>query len=323
MQTNGQILKMAGLLPDVSLEQCNMAAASSDVFTPFCGTPTQPDPEIISSEPDKVIDLLGLDDPRCSRAEQLEFGQDLINMHNRMGSGSWPVGCHDDIPETYLAHHGRHTMTYYVERDSFASHHKQTVSDFSEIKIPHTLSPGSKLDCALKLCVETYRPANCALLEVTDRQSADVIIIGKRIPGSTIGFAYFNDGTCHDVVTCNIDNDYRTDLVGLTRLLAHELGHNNNLQHTFSNQNSHRGIMSYRGTTSYYGFSTGRSTTLPRDPAWKQLVSFYGEGMIPLANDRPEPEPVPESGKVGEIIFNDGRRYEVHGSDSDPGGVWS
>lgn len=352
VQTTAQILKMAGRLPGVPLADIGQdivqaAVDGQDVPPPTCGHPQQADPELAHLDPedektqDRVIKALGLEDPRTTKEERRDFAKGILQGHKRLmkmetasGRGSWPEGCHDN-QDSPMEHQGRHAFTVYVDRGSFASHHKREVTEQELEGLLETKLWGTReeiwdrwagkdiLTITLDLCIEALRRAGVAMILVDKKGDSNVILQGRRIPGSTIGYAYFNDATCGDVVTCNIDNDYRTNLFGLARLVLHELGHNNNLQHTFSGQSRHKGIMSYTGTRLFYGFSTGKAPhVLPKDPAWTQLNRFYGTDQeIPL-KDAPAPPPPPDGqDPVGTLTMTDGTVYDIYpkGVRPDPG----
>lgn len=335
MQTSAQILKMRGELPDVELKDIrkgivNRMVESRPVFESYCGHPDLPDPEIAAADPDTIRRELGITDGRCSKDEQTEYAQAIAQAHERLGragAGSWPTGCHDSLEPTIVKHVGNHACTMYVERQSFASHHKRTVS---KEELDLLAEPGlwgtqdevyakyqgkSVLDIAVDLCVETYRRVGVAIVEVFTGKDGEhnIHVRGKNIPGSTIGFAYFNDGTCSDHVTCNIDNSYRPNLIGLTRLLCHELGHNMNLQHTFAGERTHKGIMGYVGTRLYYGFSEGSEQGLPRDPSHRSLERFFGNVVLERvgtpAPEPPKPPTTPSTGTLPDRLVINGRTY--------------
>lgn len=153
------------------------------------------------------------------------------------------------------------------------------------------------LDVAyLGLVRESYRLVGLAMLEKHDGPTGkhQMHIKSVFIPGSTIGVGWFPDGSCSDHVNQHIDNSYRPGLMGTAKLGCHECGHCVGLEHEFSNQNYHRGVMSYNPPSLFYGFSTGKSPhTLPRDPSLDKLIAMYSGKPNPPLIDEPGPIPVP------------------------------
>ena len=121
-------------------------------------------------------------------------------------------------------------------------------------------------DISTWLAIESTRRIGCLMIENDDGASGKHNIHEKMIsiPGSTSGYAYFNDATCNDHVTSNIDSTLTYSLGRLTGLRTHEFGHNQNAQHQFSNpQSRHRSIMSYsQDNTPFQGYR------LAVDPYW-------------------------------------------------------
>jgi hypothetical protein len=319
VQTDAQLLKAFGHMPNVPVDDIPDAAALVDPTTAtlvtenrFCIHPDIYDEEIAKyDDPEKLSNFLGFPTEQCGW---------LIEAHKRMeatGSGSWPAGCYEQYPNN-------HACTYFLERDTFPDHYKRPVSDeeleqivtsrvwrWSREQVFDMWSGKPMLDVAMDLVNETYRLVGCAHIEKTDGPNGqhNIHIKSVPIPGSTIGVAWFNDGTCGDHVNHHIDSGYRPSLHPCAMLLAHEAGHNHDLPHTFTNQNSHRGIMSYRPKYPFVGYSTGEAPyDRPRDPSWPQLIRQYGGEPVPI--DDPDPPPTPKTKIEGEIegeVLDDGR----------------
>jgi hypothetical protein len=324
MSSDVQLLKAYGHLPTLELKDIATAAVDVSQYAAvmgtdrFCGCPDFPDEEIADADPNDLAKYLDLEPEECDR---------LKSLHTRWlstsGRGSWPKGCHAEYPN-------RHSATVYVDFDSFPDHYTRTVKD-SEIdmladgKVWGTLDEikakyaGERmLDVALNLCERTYKRRGIALLWIKQSSGDQIHIKSKFIAGSTIGYAYFNDATCSDHVTCNIDSSYKPGLHSCSTLIAHELGHNNNLPHTFSGQKRHHGIMSYSPIYPYVGYSTGEDPyDRPRDPSMRQLINQYGDEAIPDNEPvppptPPTPEPIPGSDISG-ILAVSGQLYRMSG----------
>ena len=297
-QNDQQILKAYGHLPRVSLEKAKSHKLRRGyerelAHAKVCGHPDFADREIAGAKVEDLKKSLGMPERRCKV---------LKEMHRRMleatGSGSFPPGCHADYPD-------HHSATYYVDVDTFSDQHRDPVKESEIQELADTGVWGSlaelqtkysgkeKLEVALSLCEETYRRVGCAMIRVDNEKDANIHVYSERIPGSVIGYAYFNNGTCTDHVHHVIDSDYRPTLHGLTTLLAHEFGHNHNLPHTFSGQTSEKGwIMSYRKREPYVGYSDG-SDKYDRvaDASLDRLARFYGGEEVPPKDPPVDPDP--------------------------------
>jgi hypothetical protein len=309
MSNDAQRLKAAGHLPALELPDVERASIDTSQYTAvlenrFCGCPDFPDAEIADAELGALERYLGLDEDECRRLKKLH-----TRWLSTTGRGSWPAGCH-------AAYSDRHAVTFYCAYGTFPSHYRRQVRDseldqlagakvwgtLTEIKAQY--AGESMLSVALSLCEETYRRRGVKLIEVTEPRGDQIHILSKFIAGSTIGYAYFNDATCGDHVTCNIDSSYKPGLHSCTTLIAHELGHNNNLPHTFSGQSRHHGIMSYAPMYPYVGYSTGKDLyDRPRDPSISQLIRQYGDEPIP--DDEQPPPPQGDWPKITEHIYGE------------------
>jgi len=286
----------------------------------FCGHPDFYDEEIAEEkDPAKLSHYLGMDLEECSC---------LISCHKKMkehstGTGSWPSGCYAEYPE-------HHSVKYFLDRDTFPIHLKRPVvfdelERFVESKVwGMTLEEMKDLyldkpmiDVAMEFVNETYRRVGCLHIETHDGSEGtdhNIHVKSVRIPGSTIGIAWFNDGTCKDHVNNHIDSDYRPGLHGLCNLLCHECGHNHDLVHTFSGQSIHHGIMSYNPKYPFVGYSTGEIPyDRPKDPSWPALIRQYGGDPVPGEGTEPEvPLPIPEY-PVNGVLTIEGRLYKITG----------
>lgn len=130
-----------------------------------------------------------------------------------------------------------------------------------------------------------YAAVGLKLVEVPTAEEANIQVYWTSLPGSTIGLAEFNNGSCRDQVFCRLDTNY----AGYMRsLLAHEMGHNCNLQHTRG------GIMNPSVTPDISPFRWSED-----DPSYKTLVRFFGGTPItpvPVPTPDPVPTPVPPTG---------------------------
>lgn len=318
------MLKCLGMT-DLSLQEISEGAVDRFKFKEgtdpteglVCGMPHAYDEEIATTDPKKLQQMLGHTEDYC------EY---LIEAHNSLnpnaarqeatGSGSFPSGCTEEYPNN-------HAIKYYVDYNSFHSAYKRTVTSSELEAVASTKAWGMTIgqvrekwggkpiiEVALDLLEETFRRVGCAMIQSDQRSGSQVWMRGRPMNGSLKGYAYFNNRTCRGQVTANFDiTNYQPSLDGCYWLFAHELGHNHNLPHTFTNQNTTRAIMSYRRKSPTPGFSTGDRSIYdrPRDPSMGRLSSFYGGDPDPVpAPDDPvtDPPPVPGSFtlKVGDKI---------------------
>jgi len=221
----------------------------------------------------------------------------LISAHKHMlaavGKGSFPASCYPDL------YPNNHAVRVYLELDTFKPIHTRTVkeSELEQIlragvwrmtreQVWDTWSGKPMILVAMDLCNESYRRRGCAPIMADDgpNGSHNIHILSKYIAGATIGYAYFNNGTCGNHVNNFIDNSWDGGLMGLARLLTHECGHNHDLPHTFNGQSRHHGVMGYDPppTGLFYGYSDGEAPhVLPRDPSLDQLIRQYGNEEVP------------------------------------------
>lgn len=305
MNQTTQQLKAYGYLPAVGLNNLADSSAThraalidSDVLAGrVCGCPDMPDEEIANANQGDVAKALAMEMPDALA---------LQVAHRRMlqatGRGSWPAGCHMEL----YPHADRHAVTYHVRRRTCNRNYlRKTTRD----EITHLIGAGvwpwsveealdkwagkPLLDVALEVVREAYRRIGVWLIEMPEERGHDILLLCRPIPGSTIGIGWFPDGTCTDVVESHYDSSWQPSLYRLCLLLAHELGHNHLLQHTFSGQNRHRGVMSYNWPSNFYGFLEGDEDILPRDPSWGPLTRFFGGEPIPLEPGQLPPGPTP------------------------------
>ncbi len=306
-------LKALGYLPKVDLQDVDKIATDitdegfQDAFANrLCGHPDYPDEEIADSDTGLLTGHLGMEQ---------EDAECLKKCHGAMvaratGRGSWPYGCHPDL------YPNNHCVKYYVLRDTFPAKHKRIVSTEdldrligpiwgSKERIYDLYNGKTMLDVGLMLSDETYRRRGCAHIETETRSEAQLVIRSRYISGSTIGIGWFNDGTCRDQVEYHIDNSWNAGLHPYTGLLAHECGHTNDLQHTFSGQSTHHGIMSYSQTYPFEGYSDGSDKYRnPRDPAVSVLNRQYGDEPVPPLEPIPPIEPPPKPPPTGDFALS-------------------
>ncbi|MAH49393.1 hypothetical protein CMI37_26450 [Candidatus Pacearchaeota archaeon] len=343
MNTN-QLLKAMGWGCDVSLSDLDSDSASSRIVTDeaieaisgrMCFHPDEADEEIALADPGVISGRLDLDE---------ESAVGLKQLHERMlaaksGSGSFPIGCYPSFPE-------RHAVKFFIDKDTFPEHYLRPVTAaeleqiveagvwrWSRQEIFDINSGRPMIDVAMWLSVEAYRLLGVQHIEVFDGPNGsehNIHIKATNQPGSQIGVAWFNNGTCGDHVNNHLDSSYRPGLMACAKLLCHELGHNHNAQHQFRGQSSHHGVMSYDPPRLFYGYSTGQAPhVLPRDPSLVHFEEVYGLEPIPLTpgstGDVPAPVDPPASDVVVTRFEDNGQEYVItrKGSPpSDTGGVW-
>lgn len=186
--------------------------------------------------------------------EQLEMPRcgcpDYADPAKAVGSGSWPMPC---------------------QKNGVKVH-------FDTSRMPSALVTRWEKIKADVLSI--YADVGCLLIEVKSRDQANIQVWWTGLAGSTIGIAEFNNETCGDVVTCRLDTSYTGYVASL---LAHELGHNCNLQHR-----NQRGIMHPSIQPDPVPF------TWRNDPSFQDLVrNFGGEPIAPAPGPAPVPTPVP------------------------------
>ena len=321
------MMKAMGYLPTVECKDVDTAMltpspdAQAAVKNRGCFTPDFPDEEIAkATDAGKLARELHIaEQDGFTEQDGVELATHLIQAHYKAhkrqertsGSGSFPAGCDSDWPD-------RHVVTVRWETDTFPNdffHENVTDSDLrglinakvwgSEEKVMDLYSGRSVLDVAWDLYVLTY--IRVGVLHKRVESGGNIVIRGKRIPGSTIGYAYFNNGECSDQVDHFLDTGYRPGLRGFIQLVSHEGGHNNNLDHEFRRENYHQGIMSYTDPDLYWGFSTGKGDYgIPLDPSREDLARYYGTEPFPFdptgGNDPDPVDPVDPSVQWPEVM---------------------
>lgn len=303
-----QQLKAYGLLQGTSAKNLpNLMATRQQVDMVerrFCGHPDYVDAEIAESDdPEGLGKYLGVDSQTC---------QGIIDMHRRLAmsdageynNNRWPK-CYPDVTP-------HHAVRYFLDRDTFPAHYKRPVTTeelqqvveakvwgvtLEELRDLYDGKP--MLDVAYEFINKAYARVGCVHIEATDGPGGkhNVHIKSVAIPGSTIGVAWFPDGTCGDHVNQHIDSTYRPGLMGTMKLGCHEWGHNHGEPHQFAGQSTHKSVMSYSPPSLFYGFSTGQPPhTLPRDRSIDSLLDKYGG---PIADEPTPPTPPTPPGDPG------------------------
>lgn len=113
-------------------------------------------------------------------------------------------------------------------------------------------------------------------------QNAEINMWWRVLAGSTIGLAEFNNGSCWDNVFNNLDPGYNGS--NKEELVAHELGHNHNLQHT-------------RGGLMNPSIIPMRPWSFKGDPSQRTMERFFGHGK-PV----PYPHPVDKDEKLRKLL---------------------
>lgn len=301
-------LKLLGYLRTIPLKEISKVHVTTDssqenpvLVGRTCGTPDFADAEIANSNAkDLALAIEESDEGLCDC---------YISMHKKMlaavtGDGSFPAGCNSKYPT-------RHVATYYVDRASFnaANYHRPvTDTELSQAAVYFRISAAESksrfgqftmMNLALKMLEEAYRRVGCGHFEIPDHDAANIHILTRALGGTTIGMAEFNNGTCGDHLNHWIDNNYRPGLMSFAHLLTHEAGHNNNLEHQFSNQNVHHSVMSYSPKQPYVGFAKNESDR-PDDVSLPILRRYYGDEEFPPI-DSPIPGPVQAPKFLGEL----------------------
>jgi hypothetical protein len=292
-------LKRYGRLPNINLKDLDklppMGAGRSQLVatdvaeTQWCGHPDYPDPEIAEADPADVARFLDLTLPEA---------EDLASMHAAMydaakvGSGSFPSGCHAEFP-------GRHSAKLHFDVSAWSSNYTRKVADEElqgivaakvwEIK---DLSQAQRIwggkpvvVVAVDLAVESFRRRGIMLFRESNSSRANIRLTCKPIGGSTIGLGWYNSQRCSDNVEARIDSGWKASLSKQAYLIAHEMGHCNNLPHEFTGQNTHRSVMSYSWPNDPFdGFRPGPPITrLPLDASVSRLIRYYGDEAVPPA----------------------------------------
>lgn len=162
-----------------------------------------------------------------------------------------------------------------------------------------------QIDAVMADVVAAYAAIGLKLVFVNTAQEANIQVFWTPLIGSTIGIAEFNNGSCSNQVTCKLDTGY----AGYMRsLIAHEMGHNCNLQHTRG------GIMNPSITPDPQPFGWHKT-----DPSYNTLVRFFGGEPIEQPTPPPPPNPDPNLPPVNggtlrlpiTMIDADGRKFNL------------
>lgn len=179
--------------------------------------------------------------PRCAVP-------DYADPEQAVGNGSWPEPC---------------------QKGGVKVH-------FDTSSMPAALKP--RWDKIKADVLAIYADVGLRIVEVQQKAGANITMWWAFLAGSTIGIAEFNSESCSDVVTCRLDTGYTGYVASL---LAHEMGHNCNLQHR-----SQGGIMHPSIRPDPVPF------TWRNDPSFPDLVRYFGGQPIDPA-PTPTPTPVP------------------------------
>jgi len=168
------------------------------------------------------------------------------------GSGSWPASC----DWSNGVHHVR-------------------------VAVNHSTRPGHVSDDDWKemwgACAAGYAEMGLRMTEVPWADKTDdseINLWWRRLSGSTIGLAEFNNGTCTDNVFHNLDPGYSQSTHAKSVLMFHEFGHNMNLQHT-------------RGGVMNPSIIPRLEVSWKGDPSERTMRRFFGGEQV----DPPGPDP--------------------------------
>jgi len=296
-------------LGSASIDQSDLFPADFDQCP--CGFPNATDPEIADTDTDRLAHYLDCDEEHADAIRQCHRGMARVEL---AGSGSWGL-CNTDV------YPGHHSVKYGCDVDSFPSHYHRKVTEAEILELSVAKSPWwgwsreeamdrfngkTVLDVCLLVGVEeTFRLTGNAHVRVDSKPSRGIWIKSRVISGSTIGIGWFPGAGCSSLVEFHIDSSWNpSGIQSRIGLFGHECGHTNKLPHTFTNQSSHKGVMSYTSKYPYEGFSTGdsaRGFTLPKDPSWQLLERFYDPRPAPDLTKPPPPPPPPTANISGEI----------------------
>lgn len=263
----------------------------------FCGHPDYADPDIAASDdPVKTAGELGMDVPDCEH---------LIECHRRFEAYN-----NERWGKCYPDQFAGHSVTYFLDRDTFPAHYKRPVTaeellsiveagvwDMTIEEVRDRFNGRPMLDVAYEMVDISYARVGIRHIPVDTGAHGEHNVHIKSVPiaGSTIGIAWFPSGSCSDHVNQHIDSTYRPGLLGTMKLGCHEWGHNHGEPHQFSGQsgpNGHHSVMSYSPPRLFYGFSTGQAPhTLPKDRSLDSLIEKYGGPIV-------EPDPVDPGGPM-------------------------
>ena len=179
-------------------------------------------------------------EPRCQCP-------DFLPPHAAVGSGGWPQPCQKGGVKIHFNTSGMPSSV---------------ASRWEEIK---------------RKVIAAYAEIGLKLVEVATAAEANIYQTWQVLAGSTIGLAEFNNESCSDRVFCKLDPGYTGYIASL---LAHEIGHNCNLNHRSQGGIMHPSIQPDPNPFTWKG-----------DPSEGDLRKMYGGEPI-----TPEPPPPPGPG---------------------------
>ena len=338
--------KISGRLPGIELADCVKLNRAFEASEPKCLTPDVPDAEIADSTPDEVEKAIGgiLAPELCQVLPQLHKRMAQSTGRGSWPVSCVSEYPHKDshAASVYIDYDSfmkNSSLRREVTDDEWLSCVVQSrvwpsvdrpVRSVEEAKLtfvyggdavaafdrPEWASRAGKkrgdtltlFDMSTWLVFESHRRAGVFMSERFTDGKHNIHELMKAIPGSVAGFAYFNDGTCGDHVTSNIDSLLTYSLVRIADLRCHEFGHNQNLQHEFSEpQSRHRSIMSYSSTDpQFQGFRlNGEPYEYVEDHSWKVLRRFFGgEPAKPPTPVVVPPIDPPSTGELGKVTVS-------------------
>lgn len=196
--------------------------------------------------------------PRCGHPDYTIEGAHSVAPAT--GSGSWAAGCNKDHPEVH----------YITVR-------------FNKSHMPRFLEPvfESEVWPVVQAC---YADIGLWMERVETRANIEASF--EPLSGSTIGLAIVPGGpqSCGNSIWAKFDPGYEPgDIINQwRRLLAHEHGHNQRLQHTVG------GIMNPGITSGAFSRTAWRG-----DPSEGILARYYGGKPVSLGQPEPPPPPPP------------------------------
>ena len=162
---------------------------------------------------------------------------------------------------------------------------------FNTSGMPVSVAP--RWDAIKVAVIKIYAEVGLRLVEVATAAEANIYQTWQFLAGSTIGLAEFNNESCSDRVFCKLDPGYTGYVASL---LAHEIGHNVNLQHR-----SQFGIMHPSIQRDPDPF------TWKNDPSLPDLRRMYsGEPLDPVT-----PPPPPPGNPILDTFTLAGVAYEI------------
>ena len=174
---------------------------------------------------------------------------DYLDPTAASGSGGWPMPC---------------------QKSGVKIH-------FNTSGMPSSVAP--RWDAIKAAVIKIYAEVGLRLVEVATRNEANIYQTWQVLAGSTIGLAEFNNESCSDSVFCKLDPGYTGYVASL---LAHEIGHNCNLQHRSQGGVMHPSIQ--RDPDPF---------TWKNDPSFPDLRKMYGGEPLDPVTPPPPPGPNP------------------------------